>query len=365
MNNEAPTPSAIPNKDKQGKSLYACNHCNEKFARQDGLDRHEFTHTGIKKFSCTEHLCRRQYTNRSHLNRHIRTVHRKTELKPEKLKCRQDTCLRMFSNKSSMMKHFKNIHLGLIQFKCHHCNESFCRKNQLKAHMFQHTNQLPYLCEICGKGFLTQRPFRHHRALHHSYKCNVCKEDFDKWSALQVHRRNVHSTTYECKICKKILKNRTILKSHMLMHPADSENRLVFQCPIDQCSKFYFQKSNLQVHIRRKHTPFKPLEFECQYCGQKISSKQKIIAHFKKYLIDEKMKCTMKPKSNTVKVRNQRTSTSIKKLSSAAKLTGLRTSNEIEKLICNGEGNKVTVVFLQSDDLDTNESENAAICLIK
>ncbi|KAF1597296.1 UNVERIFIED_CONTAM: Transcription factor Sp3, partial [Eudyptes robustus] len=56
-----------------GNKPFACdwNMCTKKFTRSDELQRHRRTHTGEKRFVCTQ--CSKKFMRSDHLSKHIRT----------------------------------------------------------------------------------------------------------------------------------------------------------------------------------------------------------------------------------------------------------------------------------------------------
>lgn len=104
--------------------------------RRDAFDRHEFSHTGIKKYTCDHTDCNKSYTNQTHLRRHIRSAHTNKEeaSKISRVICQHENCAKQFANTQVMQRHFKLSHLSADkQYKCENCPESFHRKTQLKV----------------------------------------------------------------------------------------------------------------------------------------------------------------------------------------------------------------------------------------
>ncbi|THV05125.1 hypothetical protein K435DRAFT_774095 [Dendrothele bispora CBS 962.96] len=56
-------------------SRHQCGYCGKKFSRPSGLKIHLTTHTGEKPYVCPEEGCRRSFSVRSNMRRHVRIVH--------------------------------------------------------------------------------------------------------------------------------------------------------------------------------------------------------------------------------------------------------------------------------------------------
>merc|ERR1711988_1588604 len=64
------------------------------------------------------------------------------------------------------------------EFQCEFCEKTFEYQKTLKAHMFSHTGNWPYSCDICGKGVSSKYNLDRHRLQVHTkeykFKCEVC-----------------------------------------------------------------------------------------------------------------------------------------------------------------------------------------------
>lgn len=322
----------------------------------DAYDRHEFTHTGVKKYQCVRPNCSQAYTNSSHLRRHHRTAH-STVKKEHDIPCDFNDCLRVFGKRSQMKNHYNQKHLLVRDQQCHLCPAKFHRKHHLKKHMFQHTNEYPYKCAVCDKGAVTLKQHERHTASHKKYECGDCNEVFDKWSLLTDHRRSNHLPV--CAICWRPITNK---RAHMRLHQVKSECP-AFACPHAPCTKSYNQRRNLQSHIRRKHLKIEPT-FQCDYCQEFLSTKQKITQHLLKYHADGQLSVPAKGRRGTRKKKPRSSGRYFsQRLSSAAILTGLSTSAKVEELVVAGRGNEIKLIELNKA-MFSDDEEIAVVAIL-
>lgn len=79
------------------------------------------------------------------------------------------------------------------KYHCAVCNNSFSRKQNLKAHLVTHTEKKPYLCGHCGFSFRRPYDLRRHERIHTDEKpftCVVCNKTFPRKDALNRHTKS-------------------------------------------------------------------------------------------------------------------------------------------------------------------------------
>uniref|UniRef100_A0A336LE39 CSON007835 protein n=1 Tax=Culicoides sonorensis TaxID=179676 RepID=A0A336LE39_CULSO len=347
------------------KQSYQCHFCHERFRNKDALDRHEYHHTKEKKYKCSFVGCPKSFTNVSHLRRHNKQSHSNQNLVKTVI-CLDPHCAVLFTTDDNMRRHYREIHLRGNQFVCNTCGETFRRKQQLKRHSIIHTGNYPYRCEICNKGAVSLKAHIRHRASH-IHDCEICGRVFKNWSGLVAHRKISHtieSKVFECETCKKNFASQRNLNYHQKVH-LEPEERLTYQCPYEKCANFYFEKRNLNAHIRSKHEGRK---FICGFedCGREISTKQKLELHLKLHLSEKSgtksKQCSRRNSTETVqKVRKDKGK---KKVSAVSILSGVEVIPQIEKNLLENKGFDVIVpekylpTFVNSSDISDVESAN-------
>lgn len=331
---------------------FRCEDCQIVFRKRDHYDRHRFTHTGVREYRCPEADCPKEYTNRTHLNRHVRTNHtKKPPQAGNSISCKQTGCAKMFSTELGMRRHYELKHILGKSWPCPECGERFWRKLQLKQHSFKHTGQYPHRCDLCEKGFMNLKSLRNHRTTHALHKCESCTAEFTRWTDLVAHRKLQHATFYQCDICQVKFPAKRNLKTHIKIH---CESQEVFQCPHEGCPKFYEYERNLMVHIRSKHEGTRKYVCSVADCGRSLSTKQKLDQHRRMHESAARSVPRMKVPNST-----KRKDSGLPKRSSAARLANVQLEPQAERiLIRQSPDRRPPVEFECSFSLDSaSESE--------
>lgn len=347
--------------EEQPKKLYYCSYagCASYFDRPYRLAQHFLAHNNIRPFPCKQPNCNKAYTSKSHLDRHVNSVH----LPPENdvvYSCSQ--CNRSFANRQNLKRHINTVHA--VQFTCDLCKVTYKKKNQLTAHMYQHTGIKAFKCDICKETFVSLYQKKRHMRYHKTYKCEDCDIVFDHWSKYQKHKKAKHVPSYTstpqnlkslksllesnvtviqpkinlwlpggaerrmllspsaegyaeafvCNECKRTFKERGHIVRHLKTHGHKKITK-TFPCPYENCPRFYSRKSNLKQHIMVNHMK---IFHKCTLCEAQLSTKAKLNYHMQ---LHNKVKPEVVPK--TGKDRKPRKDEGTFKISTALKLSGL------------------------------------------
>ncbi|XP_015240897.1 PREDICTED: zinc finger protein 37 homolog [Cyprinodon variegatus] len=230
---------------------FKCNHCPKISPKLNALIRHEWQHTGRLPFQCAQcslkfksfsylvshekvHKqekpclcsdCGRTFNHRSNLYRHQRLIHSASR-NEKRYTCSQ--CDKSFKEKSSLKVHQKTKHLHqLFRKQCPFCGKMVA-PSTLARHKVMHTGQSPFKCIApeCGRSFRTASELKRHVLLHHTderpYRCDVCGKGFVRLCDLNAHAK-IHSKErpFVCHICgKAFLKSFSMLRHKRLLHPS-------------------------------------------------------------------------------------------------------------------------------------------------
>ena len=129
-----------------------CSICGRTFALASSLIRHMYDHEQ-QCYKCEN--CDYTAHFESELKAH-KIVHRKNPA----FQCMVKNCGKWFRRKWELTMHVKK-HDG-EEFKCDECDFTTNLEKYLKEHKCKHSDDCPYLCKICNKGFHYQSGLKRH-----------------------------------------------------------------------------------------------------------------------------------------------------------------------------------------------------------
>ncbi|CAG9861191.1 unnamed protein product [Phyllotreta striolata] len=152
---------------------YVCKTCDKHFPIKSNLVTHQKRHAGIKEFTC--HICDKKFFDKAEVSRHL-----KCHSNERPFKC--GLCEgKEYKTNYGLKKHMKIVHdKGTItivkpekKYACSQCPRVFAFNNKLQKHMYTHTGDKPFKCQLCKKGFIEN----YYRRLHMQKKHNVQSVD--------------------------------------------------------------------------------------------------------------------------------------------------------------------------------------------
>lgn len=207
-------------------------------------------------------ICKKEFKNGRKLGLHLRE-----HGGPEGFTC---MCKQIFKTYKNFYQHIAKKHKH--PFKCPYCDLKFPGAEfWLKHTQESHSKSYPYLCTLCGKGFVKTfmllEHFNQHTGLK-PHKCPQCQRAYRTADALREHKLQ-HIMQFKCKICSKVYSSARMLRTHVLIHEPGRK----FECDI--CGKSFKYQSNLGNH-RQVHGEKK---FSCNTCGLKFGRRQEYARH--------------------------------------------------------------------------------------
>lgn len=239
------------NRSKGAQSrMHSCNGC--KFKCYKAPDMMTHLHTCDSATSkCS--LCDAQCDSLSDL----RTNHLPRHDDPKPFFCTE--CPSRFSTRTALAYH-RPKHSSNTPFVCDICGKGFKWKQGLTSHFLVHTKEKKLLCDVCGFSTGRLKTLKVHKSSHTGvlWKCSVagCSHSSRRKDNLRLHL-TTHSNEkpFVCEVCGFRFRHNKNLKRHAFLHLP----KKLYQCP--HCSFSSHRKDNLCDHVNRLHTE-KPVQLE-------------------------------------------------------------------------------------------------------
>ncbi|XP_063391150.1 zinc finger protein OZF-like [Cydia fagiglandana] len=252
----------------------------------------------------TDSSALKHHTKAEHENAKLKTILRTTVAKSGsiKLDVSELACKKCGETMRSLQHFFNHIkqHGFIISEEASHCcypfiltdNDMSCLECGMSFRFFgpllihthkYHTKSEPFICEICGQGFIAKANVENHRKIHDkksdcNYHCKECDETFSTQYKLTYHFEKVHTPAkFKCPKCPEVLGSKYLKKRHLaIVHDVKSAQ---FKC--DECQKIFSLKNKLLLHKSCVH--LKERNIACEICGHKVFSKDHLKRHMVKH----------------------------------------------------------------------------------
>ncbi|RVE46036.1 hypothetical protein evm_009316 [Chilo suppressalis] len=185
-----------------------CLECNKTYAHYHVLENHYrmYHPQKIRADNRTELAycveCDKQFPSVYKYRRHLATAAKHTPPKPVRVPCPE--CDKVFARKIRMTNHYNSVHRNTTKHRCDICNKTFCSAFSARTHRQHVHEKIPMLknkmCDICGRGFSTNRILTNHRRTHtgeRPYKCAYCPATFAQRTAMKTHERTQHKDKWD------------------------------------------------------------------------------------------------------------------------------------------------------------------------
>ncbi|XP_063603895.1 uncharacterized protein LOC134779658 [Penaeus indicus] len=230
--------------DKPATTERACELCQATFPRIKDYYVHMRGHFPGPPHRCD--TCEASFKRIYHLLDH-RLTHQETKTH----KCPH--CPFSSHKKFNLTEHMA-LHSKSRKYKCKTCGDTFSRLQILKVHETKHTDERPFLCETCGWSGKTKNALIVHTKIHTGelLRCQFqdCSYTTAKKSHLKEHMQgHSKSRPFVCNTCGRNFITNSHLRRHMKLHLPEKP----FKCP--QCDYCSARQDRVKVHIKKKHTP--------------------------------------------------------------------------------------------------------------
>lgn len=204
-------------------------------------------------------------------------------------------------------------------WRCLNCSEFFNNFLNLYSHMNSHYQH--YVCDVCGKGFMTGYRLRRHSEVHVSgtFPCDVCGLILPMRSARECHKANVHykSPRYECPMCLVRFEDYYERMKHLKVEHREKE--VTYKC--DYCDLVFSTSSKRAAHVKGTHLSLRN-DFPCTQCDNRFKSSFRLKSHMRKHGEGNSFRCNVCGKSMAVKASLERHLRMHEKVNFPCKLCG-------------------------------------------
>lgn len=232
-----------------------------------------------------ELLC--SYCNYVTTKRHLLSRHMKCHSEERPYRC--SVCERGFKTSASLNNHV-NTHTGTKPHRCKHCASTFTTSGELVRHVrYRHTLEKPHKCSECDYASVELSKLRRHIRCHtgeRPYQCPHCTYASPDTFKLKRHLR-IHTgeKPYQCDICQARFTQSNSMKAHKLIHNVG--DKPTFKC--DFCPTTCGRKTDLRIHIQKLHTSDTP--FPCKKCHETFQDRYTYKQHCKTHEGEKCFKC--------------------------------------------------------------------------
>lgn len=178
------------------------------------------------------------------------------------------------------------------QILCAICDVNQPGFRQLSNHISTHYQT--FICESCGKSFMTKPGLQLHMRNTHTdrtHRCVKCRRAFDSVKARRDHvvaSRNCW--VHRCKLCTERFLTWKLKQSHLVA--VHSKPQKTYPCT--ECGDVFPSQISYYHHFKKNHSSD---SFVCAYCGQRYPSKLRLEDHIVTHTKEKRFQCAKCEKS--------------------------------------------------------------------
>ena len=195
--------------------------------------------------------------------------------------------------KDHLLVHGKTLNVeysdGVLPFKldeegftCQLCFAQFLTFAKMNEHMNTHFQN--YICDSCGKAFVSKSRFRKHVQSHEkgSFPCRECGEVLETRASRMCHTMRIHrkGVRYACPRCPEVFTTYHTRAKHLV--ETHDQIRKEYYC--NACDKTFETSSKRASHIRMTHANVEK-RHSCPNCPSIFVSKLKLLRHLRTHRI--------------------------------------------------------------------------------
>ncbi|XP_075989134.1 uncharacterized protein LOC142985076 isoform X18 [Anticarsia gemmatalis] len=197
------------------------------------------------------------------------------------------------SLKDHLLIHGKTLNVkfsdGVLPFKlddniftCQICFEEHISFAKMNEHMNTHYQN--YVCDACGKAFISKSRFRKHVQSHEkgTFPCGDCDEILETRAARMCHRMKIHrkGVRYACPRCPEVFTTYNSRVKHLV--EAHGQQKKEYTCTA--CDKSFDSSTKRSGHIRLTHANVEKRHC-CSQCPSVFVTKSKLLRHVKTHRV--------------------------------------------------------------------------------